>query len=380
MMPAQLLSYYPTYSILDEILSYGQYKTVNLYIDLKNVLQSIYMEHAVINMVETTLKSRFIDTSVFSSVVSFIAFHKLYAIKRNINLNIFIFFESGNSIYHKNISKKYKIRRKLDDLYGLDREKRELFYDILQKNFQLIEKVFNSVPNVKVIHLSGFEADFIPYYLINNHFHNSDNIGHIIYSNDHDMLQCLDKNVYIFQKIKTGKNLIKRIVKKGETFQTYLKEDNIPDEYLPLYMGIAGDKSDDVDGVYGIGIKNWIKLLPELIEITGGIDNLINNVINKKPIFDKTRANLENKQLKKIIDEEENNNLITNNIKMTSFKVISRYFQDPDTIEMLQRKDKLMRIIENNQTVPYKVMKDALLKNDIVLSDEEFQIIYYKKE
>ena len=43
----------------------------------------------------------------------------------------------------------------------------------------------------------------------------------------------------IFQKIKTGKNLIKRIVKKGETVQTYLKEDNIPDEYVEFFTDFS---------------------------------------------------------------------------------------------------------------------------------------------
>ena len=77
MHPSSLLSYYPTYAILDEIVSYGSYKELNIFIDLKNNLQTTYMKHAVENIVESSKQSRFVDTSVFSSLISFLSFHKL---------------------------------------------------------------------------------------------------------------------------------------------------------------------------------------------------------------------------------------------------------------------------------------------------------------
>jgi hypothetical protein len=43
MHPSSLLSYYPTYSILDEILSKNNYKKLSIYIDLKKyTTNSIY--------------------------------------------------------------------------------------------------------------------------------------------------------------------------------------------------------------------------------------------------------------------------------------------------------------------------------------------------
>jgi hypothetical protein len=74
--PSSLLSYYPTYAILDEVLSKG-YNELNLYIDLKNVFQSLYMEHSIVNLVENTLKAGYTDTSMFAALVSFISFHKI---------------------------------------------------------------------------------------------------------------------------------------------------------------------------------------------------------------------------------------------------------------------------------------------------------------
>ena len=184
MHPSSLLSYYPNYNILDEIVSYGDYKKLTIFMDLKNNLQTTYMEHAIINIIEASKKSKFKDTSIFSSVISFLGFHKIYGMKRGIDINFIIFFESGQSYYHKNISKKYKISRRIDDLYGLERADRELFYEVLHANYRLIEKVCNRLPNIKVIRLPNLEADFIPYYLLSRKKISYDGeVGYITYSN-----------------------------------------------------------------------------------------------------------------------------------------------------------------------------------------------------
>jgi len=176
--------------ILDEICSYGNYKKLTIFIDLKNTLQTTYMEHAIVNILENTKQMKFMDTSIFSSLISFLGFHKIYGMKRGLDINFIIFFESGHSYYHQNISKKYKISRKIDDLYGLEREDRELFWSVLSNNFKLIEKACNKLPKVKVINMSHFEADFIPYYLLSRKKVEYDGtVGYITYFNDNDLMQ-----------------------------------------------------------------------------------------------------------------------------------------------------------------------------------------------
>ena len=259
MHPSSLLSYYPNYYILDEIVSKKNYKEVNIFIDLKNCLQTVYMEHAIKNIVENTKKSTFKDSSIFSSVLSFLSFHKIYSIKRNVKIRFYIFLESGQSYYHTNISKTYKISRRIDNLYGLDRIDRDLFYEVLNSNFGLIEKVFNRVPFVKVIRLMNLEADFVPYYLISRNLipQNEESVN-IIYSNDHDLLQCINERCLVF--FKSAKN--KKIVKQNEVVEQTFKCNNIvPDEYLPLMMAVVGDEGDDVKGIKGIGAKTLAKIL-----------------------------------------------------------------------------------------------------------------------
>ena len=303
MHPASILSYYPTYQLLDEIVSHNDYKSINLYIDLKNCLQSLYMEHAIVNILESTLKSGKTNSSIFESVISFLGFNKLYTIKRKLNLKVYLFFESGVSFYHKNISKKYKISRRIDDLYGLDKEKREIFFGIIQKNLGLVEQCCNKLPNTYVVRLHHLEADFIPYYLIRNKIVcREPSTAHIVFSNDHDMLQTLTagEHTFVFQKHAKSK----KVRRRGEALLGELKvENDLPDEVQPLAMSILGDPGDDVDGIKGIGQSRFLANSTDLLRATGGIQQLYQNVMKGKPIFDPTSIRNPNKYLNKILDE-----------------------------------------------------------------------------
>lgn len=374
MHPSSLLSYYPTYAILDEITSYGNYKKINIYIDLKNNLQTLYMEHAVINIVETSKRSQYLDASIFSSLITFLGFHKIYGMKRGIDINFIIFFESGESYYHKNISKTYKISRKIDNLYGLERVDRDLFFEVLQSNYKLIESVCNKTPSVKVVRLSHLEADFVPYYLISRNLVSNDgNTGHIIYSNDHDMFQCVRDNVYIYSKSAK----YKKIIKAGSIMNTFLKKPNdIPDNYFPFAMSILGDSGDDIVGIKGVGPVRLLKQFPILQSMIGDIDSMYDRVFNNKDLFENIPVKIQNKYLKMIIDEEVNNKVISNNLKLISFELLSRSLDFPEKTEMIDRRNDIEKIINNKDYYPRDSIKNALLKMNVLLEDGSIDFLY----
>jgi hypothetical protein len=373
--PASLLSYYPTHALLDEVLSKG-YNTLNLYLDLKNVLQSLYMEHSVINLVETTIKSNYTDTSVFASLVSFISFHKVYGAKRNIKLNIFVFFETGDSMYHKNLYKKYKISRKIDTLYGLDSAKRDLFFSILHKNYQLIERAFNLVPRVKVIRLENLEADFIPYYLITRKLVSTDtNVGHIVYSNDHDMFQTISDNVFVFSKSAR----VKKLIKKGEVMREYLKiNTGLDDSLFPISMAVIGCQGDDVDGLKQLGPARTAECIKELVEMGGGLEQIYLNVVHDKPIFPSIELteNL-NKYILKIISEEKESKIVSRNLKLVCFEIISRAFDNPCSTEMLDKKNKVVKILNSEDVIDKDILRESLEKSRILFDYDDFSNLYY---
>jgi len=376
MHPSSLLSYYPTYDILDEVLSYGDFTEINFYFDLKNNLQTLYLEHAIKNIVEASCKSKFIDTSIFNSVLSFLAFHKLYALKRKIKANFFIFFESGVSYYHTNICKQYKVSRRIDDLYGLDREKRDKFFEVFQKNLELVEKACNRMPRIKVIRLQNLDADFIPHYLIRNNLVSIEpSSTHIIYSNDHDLMQSVDagENVFIFQK--SGKS--KKLIKKNEATKIYLKsQKDFPDSYLPLIFSVVGDPGDDISGVRGIGSKRVSDIIEGLVSLTGGIETLYNNVFAGRSIF-ATGTENKNKYISDILKIEQEKGLISRNLKLISFDLLSRALDDPSTIAMAKKKQMVMDILQPKPIVPQNSLREALELNRVFLEGEELETLYY---
>jgi hypothetical protein len=374
MHPSSLLSYYPTYAILDEILSKNNYKKLSIYIDLKNTLQTVYMEHAIVNILEQSKKASKVDTSIFSSLVSFLTFHKIYGLKRGIDVDFVVFFESGHSIYHKNISKTYKISRRIDDLYGLDRADKDLFFKILHANFQLIEKAFNKIPNAKVVRLNKLEADFVPYYLLSRNIVDYGNsIAHVVYSNDHDMWQCVSDHSYIFSK--SGKS--KKIVKKGDVMELMLKKpNNIPDVFLPLAMAIIGDPGDDVEGVKGIGPSRFLKMFPELVEMTGNMGVIYEKVRKGQDLFDPVPTHFKNKYMRDVVESEIESKKISNNLKLVSFELISREVDDPSSLEMSNRRDQIIETVNRTESTSIDAMKKALDMSGVYLEEGSIDFLY----
>lgn len=374
MHPSSLLSYYPTYAILDEILSYKNSKKLNIFIDLKNTLQTTYMEHAIVNIVESSKKSRYLDSSIFSSLISFLSFHKIYSHKRGIDVNFIIFFETGQSYYHKNISKSYKISRRVDDLYGLDRADRELFYKVLHENFNLIEKACNRIPDITVVRVPHLEADFIPYYLLTRgKIPNDELTANVIYSNDHDMWQCVNDSTYIYSKTPKAK----KIIKCGNVMDRFLgRKSKIDDSFLPLAMSIIGDVGDDVEGIKGIGPSRFLEIFHEFISLTGNMDEIYDKVENRKTIFNTKPQSIVNKNLRKVIESEEERKVVSNNLKMVSFEMISRSLERPSSTEMIEKREIIENYFTQKEVTPLGSLKAALEKIGVFLTESSIDLLY----
>jgi 5'-3' exonuclease len=171
---------------------------------------------------------------------------------------------------------------------------------------------------------------------------------------------------------------VKKLVKKGQALKSYLKfEKNCPDEYLPLVMAIIGDNGDDVDGIKGIGGKTIEKIIDEVVELAGGMENLYQNVRKGKPIFNSNLGKNPNKYIGTILEKEEKEKTISNNLKLVSFELLSRYLDDPDTTEMLEKRKIIEDTLSNNEIIELEVMKGALEKSRVYLTDGILDNIYY---
>ena len=360
---SQIFSYYPKYEYLDNIISLSGRNRLNLYVDVKGCGQALFQEWAVKQILFQSDGSRTIDTSLFSAIMDFIGFHKLYAKKRQIELHMYMFMETGASKYHLDIYPGYKSNRKNGDFFGLDMEKKEFFFTILNKNYIVAEKVSNKIPNVSFIRLDHLEADFIPWYLMKHCLSKEDvdSAINVIYSTDKDMLQCLDApNIY--QYYRHYKSV--KMISQKDVFSHWLKtelEENNASEWFPLSLAIIGDEGDGFKGIRGIGAKTFTKIFPYIKTICGSsMETVYSNISKKLSIFSKSYS-VSNTSLKKILENED---IVIRNLKLASYKLLSDYVNGDYPTDVFEKRRKIQDIVNNqNKCSRAGVLYNALIKS-----------------
>ncbi|MEM4260778.1 MAG: hypothetical protein QXG00_06070 [Candidatus Woesearchaeota archaeon] len=365
----QIISYYPKYIYLDKVLEQSGLNKVKIYVDIKNCFQGLYLEPFARQIISNSLRSRHLDSSIFESFLEFVSFHKVYARKRGIELEMFFFFDFGKSEYHHREFPTYKENRIITDMFQLGEEYNELYRKVIKKNLDLILNLGNRLPGVFVVKLDYCETDFIPYYLINRVFNDSTSYVHIIYSNDKDMYQTLnDSN--IFQYVRK-KNKIE-IINSKDTYRMYLKEDiPLDPSYIVLLMSINGDMGDSVPGIKGIAEKTISKHWTDIPQLFGTMDNVYERIKLEQPLINQYHSNSRFVSLIK-----DNESIIRRNVKLISFKLISDWIDSNSTTTLIQKKNSIhSSVCKDKKTIRSgKVIYDAFEKVGISLSVSESTI------
>ena len=364
--PAQLFSYYPKYEYLDNLLSTTSRKKMKLYIDFKGCAVALFQKWAVESIISQSQGSQMVDTSLFAAVLEFISYHKKYAIKRNIDLDMYFFMESGSSSYHKDVYKDYKSNRGLTDFFGLDDATRQFFFKILDKNYTVTDRVVNRLPHCYFFRMLFLEADFMPWYLMKHQLDKNDvdDSLNIIYSNDKDMYQCLDSpNIYQF--CKNYKNT--RMVSGDTIYLNWLKEDikiSNAAEWFPMSLAVMGDAGDGFAGVKGIGPVTFIKLFEELRTLCGySMKNVYENIRLKKSIFAKD-IKPNNKHLQDIIDNEA---IVVRNLKLASYHLLSEHVNGGFPTDMIEKKKVITECVSNSDKWKNAaILNQALTKSGMI--------------
>ena len=381
MNPQSIISYYPTYSILDILINRNRCRVINFFIDVKSVISPLYIKDNAALLVSEVEKMGKISYDIFSSIVEFIHWHKKYCIKRGVLSRFFLFSDSGDSFYHLNIYKKYKEKRKIGNFQFLDIPQREKFFNVININMEMLEIFLNKIPNIYFLNLINLETDFIPYYLISrsSYLKNKHNLN-ITYSIDKDLAQNLIfDNSFIFYR----KGKIKKILEKKNAMGSIFGNDfnSIDINFFPLVLSVLGDMSDSIPKVKGIGNKTFYKIFSDFLLILKEKDNMkiVFDLIGEgKEIF-LDGCVITDKHIKNIVNEEKNNNLISNNMKLISFELLSREFDDPSSTEMLERRKKIISKIINKKEVEPEKMEKFLEEINVYFSEENFLDIFYKQ-
>jgi 5'-3' exonuclease len=139
------------------------------------------------------------------------------------------------------------------------------------------------------------------------------------------------------------------------TVNTYLKYDkDYPDDYLSIFMAIMGDGSDDVPGIKGLGAKRTEELIEEVITAGGSVEEMRNNSICGKSLFSIAPEKMQNKNMIKVLESEE---IISRNLKLVDFEVISSIIDDPPNTEILAKRKSIEDVFNNKKEFD----KDSLL-------------------
>jgi 5'-3' exonuclease len=128
---------------------------------------------------------------------------------------------------------------------------------------------------VKTVIINGIEADDAISYVAKKLAKKC-----VIISSDKDFLQVVNDKVRVFRPIEKAYYTPERIKNIYGV---------LPENFI-LYKTLIGDKSDNVEGVKGIGPKGVTKLFPELLSEVLDIDGLIDlcgKRMQEKPLYSK---------------------------------------------------------------------------------------------
>jgi len=101
----------------------------------------------------------------------------------------------------------------------------------------------------------------------------------IIFSGDKDLTQLISERVTIYSPVS------KQYFKNGDMIM--LNKIEIPHYNVAVCKIFVGDKSDNIDGIQGLGEKTLVKFFPEMQSKSCTIDEILDNARNipqKKPI------------------------------------------------------------------------------------------------
>jgi 5'-3' exonuclease len=101
----------------------------------------------------------------------------------------------------------------------------------------------------------------------------------IIFSADKDLTQLISERVTIYSPI------YKQYFKNGDKIS--INKVDIPHQNVTVCKIFTGDKSDNIDGIEGLGEKTLVKLFPQMLEKSCTVKELLDNARNipqKKPI------------------------------------------------------------------------------------------------
>ena len=212
------------------------------------------------------------------------------------NLDKVVVFWDGdsNSSIRKSIYPQYKANRRQD----MNEYKYESYLQQKSRVKPYLEEIF-----VRQVEMINNEADD----LIAHYCKVAKDEDIIIFSADKDLTQLISEKVTIYSPIS------KQYFKNGDMIT--INKVEIPHYNVLLTKVFTGDKSDNIDGIEGLGEKTLVKFFPDLLGKPCIMDELLDNARNnqqkKKP-----------KALENILTGKTKNGILGEEFYNTNMKIV----------------------------------------------------------
>ena len=209
---------------------------------------------------------------------------------------------------------KLRVNRQYADMMNEEDER-----ESMKRQYMWLMEMMHELPITTMIY-DGVEADDVMAYIPTQILKEGEQA--VLMSTDKDFLQLVDEDTIIWSPTK------KKIYNRNRIKEEF----GLDPQNLLLYRVLDGDKSDNIPGVYGCGIKTLLKRFPELKEdVELSVDDLFQLAEEKqeetkgkikiyKDILDAKEQILMNEQLMQLKDVT-----ISGQIKM---KVLDRFNEE----------------------------------------------------
>jgi len=173
---------------------------------------------------------------------------------------VIVFWDGeNNSTQRRLLLPQYKLNRRLET-----NELKRQSYDWQKSRIrQYLEDMF-----IRQICIDNFESDdLIAYYC-----QISKDEKKTIFSSDKDLTQLISEHVEIYSPIKKEYHKYGERINIGNLW--------IPHQNVVTYKILTGDKSDNIDGILLLGEKTISKILPEILEKTVSVSDILTTINN----------------------------------------------------------------------------------------------------
>jgi hypothetical protein len=261
------LRYDRLFNVIKDYISRSttEYDTVNIFIDLYDVVKQLYKPQ-IIEEIES-MKSIY-RWQICSEIINIAGHYRhFFASRMNKYTNIYFFYSSNpDSEYGKDFRKEFNDKR-----FSKTNTEYSIINKVIQENFKLIQKFFEYIPHCYVINSYIVDYTLVPYIILN---HDDDGLASyptIILSNEEIYFQDLCNFENCMQLLLKGEK--SRIVTRENLWDEIIlstkKKDMeismIPEMYT-LLLSIIGYKLFSLPKIKNYGVIKGLNLLQNLID------------------------------------------------------------------------------------------------------------------